>query len=73
MLGMFGLGLVLSLLFVCLMRHCTKCMVYTLILAAVLIMGGIIAISAVSLAWGTMIAASVGLLLFLCVICCFCK
>lgn len=70
---MFGLALLLALVFVCLLRYCTKCMVYTLLIVAILIMAGIIAISAISKAWGTVIATSIGLLLFICLILCFRK
>lgn len=72
-IGMFGLSLVLSVVFLCLVRYCTKCMVYTLIISTILIMLGIIGISIVSQAWGTLISTAIGLLLFLCLLFCYRK
>lgn len=71
--GMFGLSIILSLVFMCLLRYCTKCMVYTLIISTILVMLGIIGISIVSQAWGTLIAAGIGLLLFICMLFCYRK
>lgn len=70
-LGMFIFSILLSLLFVCLLRYCTRCMVYGMIITTIIIMLGIIGISIVSQAWGTLIAMSVCLLIFLCLLFCF--
>lgn len=70
---MFGLSFVLALAFLFLMRHCARCMVYAMIIVAILVMLGVIGISIVSQAWGTLIAAAISLAVFLCLLCCYRK
>jgi hypothetical protein len=48
-------------------------MVYSMIIITILVFLGVIGVSIVSQAWGSLIAASIGLLLFLCMLCCFRK
>lgn len=69
--GAFVLSIVLALIYICLLRACTKCMVYSMIVIAILAFLGLIGISIVEKAWGTVAAAGVGLLIFLCFLFCF--
>lgn len=68
---MFGLSFILSIAFVCLIRNCTKCMLYSVIACAVIALCGIMGISIVSQAWGTLIAAAVSLLFLLIFLYCY--
>lgn len=71
LIGMFGLSFLLSIVFVCLLRNCTKCMVYSVIVCAIIALCGIMGISIVSQAWGTLIAAGITLIFLLIFLFCY--